>query len=234
LPASPDLTVDGTGGEQNEENTAMTRLAMTALALLILGSGCASAQLSGSAPSPLGITSPLGIGPALPMPGTGIPLGSTELGSFGVSPTTSGISPLGLVPTGSMATCSGVNSAAGNVSGTSGGASMPAMPGSVNLFDGGGTIGTASGTCASVTTGLSSPAASASSPTGMAASSAAGRVGIPMGSTELGVGGVSPLPQIPTLNPSVPPPTLLTNPSMPSATSGMPCSTTVIGTTTGC
>jgi hypothetical protein len=49
------------------------------------------------------------------------------------------------------------------------------------------------------------------------------RIGIPMGSTELGVGGLSPMPQI--LNPNL---------STPSATVGTPCSTTgtaTVGTT---
>ena len=48
------------------------------------------------------------------------------------------------------------------------------------------------------------PAASASSPTGMGSTSPNGRVGIPMGSTELGVGGLSPPPAIQTPNPSAP------------------------------
>src|SRR5262249_2994908 len=223
----------------------MTRSMMAALAAMLLSCGCVSAQLSGSAPSPLAITSPLGIGAAPAVPPTGIPLGTTELGSIGVSPTISGTSPLPAGPTGSIATCSGVNSMAGNLSGMSTGTSMVTTPSSPNLLDGGGTLGTASGTCTIGTTSPSAnPAGSASSPTGMAASSAAGRVVIPMGSTELGVGGVSPMPQIPTLNPSVPSSMLLTTPSMPSSTSGTstsgtstsgtPCSMTGMGSTTGC
>jgi hypothetical protein len=42
-------------------------------------------------------------------------------------------------------------------------------------------------------------------------------VGIPIGSTELGVGGLSPMPEIST-----------TNPSAPTSIPGMPCSTTGI------
>jgi hypothetical protein len=44
-----------------------------------------------------------------------------------------------------------------------------------------------------------------------------GRIGIPMGSTELGVGGLSPMPQIPTPNPSAPTSTT----TIPCATTGM-------------
>lgn len=218
----------------------MTRSVMAALAMVLLGCGCASAQLSGSAPSPLGITSPLGIGPASPVSPTGIPLGSTELGSLGVTPTISGTSPLGPAAAGSLATCAGVDSMAGNLTGTSTGTSTLTTPGSINLFDGGGTMGTASGTCANIATSTSaSTASSASSPTGMGAASAVGRVGIPMGSTELGVGGVSPVPQVLVPNPSVPAAALLSNPFLPSASSGTPtlgasCPASGMGGITGC
>ena len=87
----------------------MTRSVLAALALVLLGCGGASAQLSTSAPAPLGITTPLGLGKPSPVPGTGIPLGTTELGSIGVSPTTSGVSPIPPPATGGIATCSGVN-----------------------------------------------------------------------------------------------------------------------------
>jgi hypothetical protein len=209
----------------------MTRLLIAALAGALLGCGTASAQVGAvpSAPSPLGMTSPLGIGPAPAVPPTGIPLGATELTSPGVSPTTSGTSPLGPAAL-STITCNGINAMAGNLSGASsltGGSSStgtstpgtpgtPSISGSSTLFDGGGTVGTASGTCAGITGNTSAqPAASASSPTGMALPSAVGRVGIPLGSTELGVGGLSPMPEIPSPNPSVPSPTL-----------GAPCPTT--------
>jgi hypothetical protein len=43
---------------------------------------------------PLGITSPLGIGPAGPVGPTRIPLGATELATPGASPILSGASPL--------------------------------------------------------------------------------------------------------------------------------------------
>ena len=193
----------------------MTRLLMSALAATFLGWGPAHAQLSGSVPSPLGMTSPLGIGPAAAVPRSGIPLGTTELGSAGVSPTISGTSPLGPVTSGSMATCAGINSMAGNLSvnSSSSATSSAGMSGSSPLFDGGGVAGTASGTCA----GIGAQATTSSSPTGMSSPSGIGRIGIPMGSTELGVGGLSPMPQIPTPNPSAPTSTT----TIPCATTGM-------------
>jgi hypothetical protein len=182
----------------------MTRVLMAATAAYLLTCGFASAQVGGTGPSPLGTTSPLGMtsplgtGPAAPVPPTGIPLGTTELGSVGVSPTTSGTSPLSPPTTSSTATCAGINSTAGNLSGgSSTGASSPA---SGSLFDGGSLAGTASGTCAGIATGpTGGPASSASSPTGMGSTSPNGRVGIPMGSTELGVGGVSRRPLRPLI-----------------------------------
>jgi hypothetical protein len=53
------------------------------------------------------------------------------------------------------------------------------------LFDGGSTAGTASGTYAGAASSLAGPAASASSPTGMRSMSTGGRIGLPLGSTEL-------------------------------------------------
>jgi hypothetical protein len=207
----------------------MTRVLMAATAAYLLTCGFASAQVGGVGPtplgstSPLGMTSPLGSGPAAPVAPTGIPLGTTELGSVGVSPTISGTSPLSPPTTSSTATCAGINSTAGNLSGGSGtGTSSPA---SGSLFDGGSLAGTASGTCAGIATGpAGGPAASASSPTGMGSTSPTGRVGIPMGSTELGVGGLSPPPVIQTPNPS---------PAVPTFGSTTPCPTTGMSTSSG-
>ena len=207
----------------------MTRVLMAATAAYLLTCGFASAQVGGTGPSPLGTTSPLGMtsplgtGPAAPVPPTGIPLGTTELGSVGVSPTTSGTSPVSPPTTSSTATCAGINSTAGNLSGGSGtGASSPA---SGSLFDGGSLAGTASGTCAGIAAGpAGGPASSASSPTGMGSTSPTGRGGIPMGSTELGVGGVSPPPAIQAPNPSAP---------VSTFGSTTPCPTTGMSTSSG-
>src|SRR5262245_42423066 len=176
----------------------MTRLLMLAMAAALLGSGSASAQIGGLAtspgPSPLGITSPLGIGPAAPVAPTGIPLGATELASPGVSPMTSGVSPA--VPAiGAATTCSGAG-ALGNPAGTANPGPSGLSPG----FGGGGLGGPASGTCATGSPSLG-PAPSASAPTGMGLSTL-GRAGIPLGSTELNVGGLSPPPDALTPNPS--------------------------------
>lgn len=189
------------------------RIAIAVIIGALLGASAASAQIGGSAPSPLGITSPLGIGPSVPVAPTGIPLGATELASPGVSPMTSGVTPLDPA-TGLATTCS-----AGTLSAGSGGSST--------VFDGGGMTGTASGTCAAIASGpAGSPTASASSPTGMSSMSGVGRVGIPLGSTELGGGGLSPPPDILSPNPTVPSPTLgTTSPCTMTGTfsvSGMP------------
>jgi hypothetical protein len=72
---------------------------------------------------------------------------------------------------------------------------------------------------------LAGPAASASSPTGMGSASSVSRIGIPLGSTELGVGGLSPPPVVLTPNPSAPQSTLGTTTS--------PCPTTGISATSG-
>jgi hypothetical protein len=193
----------------------MTRLLITAtaavvsavLSLVVPGCNSASAQVGMSAPSPLGMTSPLGIGPGAAVPRTGIPLGTTELGSVGVSPTTSGTSPLAPATSSSLATCTGINSPAGNLSGNlqNNAMSSPTASSTGALFDGGGLAGTPSGTCAGIA-GTTTPA----SPSPFTPS-AVGRIGIPMDSTELGVGGLSPLPATPTPNPSAPSMTPLTS-----------------------
>jgi hypothetical protein len=162
------------------------------------------------------------------------PPGATELASPGLSPAAPGTSPLGPT-TGSMTPCSGIGGSmpqtsdgmgslsAGTASGM--GTSTAGISGSTAVFDGGGIAGTASSGCpANGSNSLAGPAASASSPTGMGSLSSAGRVGIPLGSTELGAGGLSPTPG-----------SLTPNPSAPLSTSGStaPCQTTGMSTTSG-
>jgi len=173
----------------------MGRVLMAALLAVLFGCSAAFAQITGTdSIPPLEATSPLGVGPGLPVAPTGIPLGATEMASPGMSPLTPGASPMAPsdVPTGCFAT------AAPSAIGTS--------SAGISSFDGGGIAGTASGTCTAIATGGASsrPAASASSPTGMASSGPVGRVGIPLGSTELGPGGLSPPPEALTVNPSTP------------------------------
>src|ERR1700749_3644855 len=65
------------------------------LVAALLVCGAAQAQAPSISPGlPLGITSPLGIGPSAPVGPTGIPLGATHLGTPGGSPIMSGASPL--------------------------------------------------------------------------------------------------------------------------------------------
>jgi hypothetical protein len=67
---------------------AMKGILTAAIAWSLLDLGIAFAQV-GIAPvtPPLGMTSPLGIGPAAAVGTTGIPMGATELATPGVSPT---------------------------------------------------------------------------------------------------------------------------------------------------
>jgi hypothetical protein len=92
----------------------MTRLLMIAMAAVLLGCGSAFAQVGGMGitpgPSPLGMTSPLGIGPGSAVPPTGLRLSTTEVPTLGVSAMTSGTWPL--PPTmRSLTTCGGSTAA---------------------------------------------------------------------------------------------------------------------------
>src|SRR5882724_12425823 len=117
----------------NEEKSAMTRFFVAAMAAAVLGCGSAAAQVGAISPgsSPLGMTSPLGIGPGSPVAPTGIPMGATGLTTLGVSPTTSGTSPIGL--TASSTTCSGIGGATSSMgtsmTGTSIGTGMSTFDG---------------------------------------------------------------------------------------------------------
>lgn len=66
----------------------MIRTLIAAIAAVLLDCGAAFFVVGTSAPvpSPLGITSPLGMAPGSPVPPAGIPLGTTELASPGLSP----------------------------------------------------------------------------------------------------------------------------------------------------
>ena len=212
----------------------MTRFAV-ATAAVLLGCGSAYAQVGGMSISPgpsLGMTSPLGVGPGSPVAPARIPMGATELAAPGVSPMISGTSPMA-PSTSTVSTCGGIGGslpqASFGVGASSAGASSgmgSSMTGASSLatFDGGGMAGSASGACAA-STGSSLAGRAASASTGIGAVSSVGRVGIPMGSTELGVGGLSPLPSLLTPNPSAPLMTLtplvgIPNPSAPVSTLG--------------
>jgi hypothetical protein len=224
----------------------MSRLLIATIAWAYLGCGSVFAQVAmGTATPPLGITSPLGIGPGAPVAPTGIPLGGFELSSPGVSPATAGASSMGL--TAGQTACIGIGGsipeasfgAASSTAATSVGTatSTSGTSASTTLFDGGGTAGTASGTCATGSTAASNPAASASSPN-VAARSTVGRVGIPLGATELGAGGLSPPPDVPI---TIPSPSssvsccslLMSTSAVSTGASTVPCPTTGVSSTTG-
>ena len=63
----------------------LIRWSLAVLTFVFVASNSAYAQIGGIGPSPLGsplgMTSPLGIGPAPAVPRTGIPMGATELSS---------------------------------------------------------------------------------------------------------------------------------------------------------
>jgi hypothetical protein len=193
----------------------MTRLLIGATAAILVSCASGFAQMPSDMPA-LEMTSPLGIGPGSPVPPARIPLGATELASPGVSPMVSATSPLSPLGTGLSSSCRGIgvsipeasygqsSSAATSSTGTSSSEMGSSMAGTsygtgisgagTTAFDGGGMAGSASGTCAEYgSSSPANPAASGSSPSGMGSvASSAGRVGIPLGSIELGAGGLSP------------------------------------------
>ena len=125
-------------------------------------------------PSGMNATSPLSLGPGSTVPPVGIPLGSTEIATPGISP---------------AAPLPGAGSTFGNTdcSGSSNSTQSSGAP-----FDGGGISGSASISCGP-TSGLIT-----SGPT--VSGSGARRAGIPLGSTELGgagLGSAAPVPAPP-------------------------------------
>jgi hypothetical protein len=181
-------------------------------------------------PTPLSVTSPLGMVPSAPVGGTGIPIGSTEIASPGVSP----------LPMASTATTAMPGGTACPTIGTS----PSTMYGSTTTYDGGGmSVGggpteTASltgatpsssgisatsqmidtsgisGMCGSSASSLSASSAPASTP------GSGSRTGIPLGSTEIGNLGVSSAAAVPTI--VVSPPTITTGSIVPTTSSAVP------------
>lgn len=151
-------------GRSRRRPVAAMHLCVTlTMALIWLTPAAAIAQMTlPTMPPSIGMTStsPLNLGSTRP---EGVPLGSTEIATPGVSPIT---------PSQGMANCAG--------SGTTG---SPGTP-----FDGGGLSGGSSLACAN---GTAAPSTLAP-PT-----STIGRIGIPLGSTELGGAGISPSVPVP-------------------------------------
>jgi hypothetical protein len=182
----------------------MTRRSIAIATAILMTSSCAYAQVSGPGMSNpnfgIGMTSPLGMSPSGTSVGpTGIPLGATELATPGVSMGPS--APFGFA---SSAACAGAG-AIGTAN------AMTGTPTSSGLFDASG-VGISTGTTQLGATGSMSTAtasvstatcgqastvgnatASQSSPS-TPATSQLGMPTIPLGSTELSNGGVSPAP----------------------------------------
>jgi hypothetical protein len=223
----------------------MIRFAVaTAVVLFCSSSADAQTRMNVSPLPALGMTSPLGI-PNAPVGQTGIPMGATELATPGVSPITSGAAPMigatcvGASPSPASAAIGSSMTVAPTGMGSSAAGGSAAMGSAV--FDGGGMIGTAPGACAASATAFPPMASS------MGPGSSVGMVGIPLGSTELGGGGLSPpsvalspnasapfmssLGSLTTAQPSSPSLSLLTSqstpPPCPATQTGLPTNTGV-------
>ncbi len=214
--------------------TFIRPLLLVATAWCFLCAGPAFAQVEDpldplTAVPSLGATSPLGMGASGSVGTTGIPLGSTEVTSLGVSPApTGGVTGTIAIPTTGAITSSGCST---------GGMSPSGMYGSTASYDGGGAApGTAAPATAattdptaipgtstssqmsippgmSTTSGMdtsgmsgmcgsgSSSIAASSSPTSTTPTTPGGvaRTGIPLGSTEISNLGVSSAPAVPTI-----------------------------------
>src|ERR1700726_3988076 len=196
-------------------------------ALLVCNAAIAQVEDSVTPTPTIGATSPLGMGIGSASSPTGIPLGSTEISSAGVSPAPTGLAGTISIPTTSSGTaCSTV-------------ATSPSqMYGSTAMYDGGGTTvgasapattvdpgtlaipgvptpsnaGTSTSPAMSTSSGMldtsgmsgmcgsgSSSIAAASSPTSTSPTTPGGaaRTGIPFGSYEIGNLGVSSTPAVP-------------------------------------
>ena len=199
----------------------MLRLAVMAAALLV-GGAPAYAQGTTSAP-PIGATSPLGsLGSAFPTLQSGIPLGATEIDP-------GGLSPLPCAATGTL--------------------SSPTA-GTGSTFDGGGSIGTATGMltagpCGSASgppasAGIASPLSTPGRGPGFALNGGT----IPLGATEIGGPGLSPIitvpgptlslpDQLPNVGPIVPPSSSSSSSACVGSAGGASASSTSTGAATG-
>jgi hypothetical protein len=183
---------------QTVQEVSMRRLFVLAVAMLFSGSA-SLAQTAMGTPS-IGATSPLGIpGSTSSASPTGIPLGATEIDPGGLSP-----APIGSMAGGSNCIAAGILSSgmATSAASASSTAGTSATPGTASTFDGGGTTGmgtVTSGNCASTSSGMLSSTGTASplSNPGANTSSALSGGTLPLGSTEIGSAGVSPMINVP-------------------------------------
>jgi hypothetical protein len=216
------------GNAAGKRKTSIRFSLIAAVIPALLMCNAAMAQVGGMAsPIPtIGATSPLGMGTGSAISPTGIPFGSTEMASPGVSP----------APTDATGTIS--MSSSGTTCSTLGTAPS-GMYGSTSTYDGGGmTTGTgmpASGMSTSSgmsttsgmleTSGLSGMCgfgsgsiASSSAPTSPVTPGGAARTGLPLGSTEIGNLGVSSATAVPTMTVSPTVGTVGSVPTMPTTT----------------
>src|SRR6266436_790751 len=237
------------GGAVFKRRMTMRFSLIAAILPALVVCNAATAQVSGMAsPTPtMGTTSPLGLGTGSAVSQTGIPLGSTEIASPGVSPAPtvtgtiampSGVTPcstLGTSPSsmfGSTASFDGGGMAAGSAApataATSGMSTSSGMSATSGMSTTSGMLETSgmSGMCGSG----SSSIASSSTPTSTSPTTPGGgaRTGIPLGSTEIGSLGVSSAPAVPTMTVSPTVGTVGLTPLVPTMTSPA----TVLSTTT--
>ena len=190
---------------------AMKRLILALALALTLDCRVAIAQVGGMAggaegatPFGLGATGPLGNTAGTPVAPPGIPMGAIGLANPGVSP-----GPSGMACGTTVGAAAGVSS---TMSGSTGGSSSGGMSGlsGLSTYDGGGF-----GACANGQPGAGASGGSTTVGGGVTAPSSPGepvaKPGIPLGSTELAGGGISPAPVInnfnvtPILPPTAPP-----------------------------
>jgi hypothetical protein len=154
---------------------------------VLLGCPPAVAQVVDTTPG-IGTTSPPGMTAGTSVPPTGFGMGATELPSTGLSP----------VPTGSIG-ISGNGVACPTLASSSTG-----MSGNTTTYDGGGmTMGmpSPSGTTTVATCGTGSTSSTASSAMSTSTPGLGTPSGIPLGSVEIGNGGLSPVPTSPMPSP---------------------------------
>ncbi len=227
----------GTGSRRGDAagkpGTAI-RFALIAAVIPVLFAGnVAVAQVSGMAtPTPsIGATSPLGTGTGSTVSPTGIPLGSTELASPGISPAPAFSTGTTAMPSNGTA-CSTVGTAPSGMFGSTAtfdgggmtsGSATPATAGTMAAPEMSSSSATSTSSGISATSGISTTSgmmetsglsgmcgsgsgsmASSSTPTSPTTPGGAARAGIPLGSTEIGNLGVSSAAAVPTISASPP------------------------------
>lgn len=177
------------------------RLSPLIVAAVLFGCGAANAQ-SPMTSGGIGATSPLGVPGASAASEsnspTGIPLGATEIDPGGLSPAP-------------LSNCNASGSANSGMSAGMTGSSASGMgstPGMGSTFDGGGFNSTGSAAPASGCTSTTNPSPTGTAPPvstpGTSSNFILNGGTIPLGSTEIDSGGVSPLITVPMTNGSTP------------------------------